>query len=271
MTDESGQWCQPFLVLFSLLCLTELVAADVWAESAEDRGLAIAREADRRDTGFGDSSASLKMLLNLSDTESVTRVMRQLTLEVPDDGDKIIMVFDEPRDLDGTAILTFTHKTGPDDQWLYLPALRRVKRISSADKSGPFMGSEFAYEDLTSEEVEKYTYKYLRDEVQDNTPCYVVERFPVDENSGYTRQLTWIDQDEFRMRRIDYYDRKGELLKTMELNGYEQYLDRYWRPRLMVMNNHQNGRSTTLEFENYQFNTGLKDKDFNRNALANLR
>nr|WP_245635167.1 outer membrane lipoprotein-sorting protein [Marinobacterium profundum] len=233
--------------------------------------MAIALEADQRDSGFEDTTVSFTMLLNLSGVEEIRREMRQLTLEVEGDGDKSVMVFDKPRDLNGTAILTFTHKVGSDDQWLYLPALKRVKRISSADKSGPFMGSEFAYEDLSSQEVEKYTYTYLRDEPVEGEPSFVVERVPVDPKSGYTRQVTWLDQSEYRLRRVDYYDRKGELLKTMTLTGYTQYLDQYWRPAKMIMKNHQNGKGTTLIFEDYRFRTGLTDSDFNRSALSRIR
>ena len=157
------------------------------------------------------------------------------------------------------------------DQWLYLPALKRVKRISSADKSGPFMGSEFAYEDLSSQEVEKYRYRYLRDEILDGEQCFVVERVPVDENSGYTRQITWIDHSEYRMRRVEYYDRKGDLLKTMDLQNYDQYLQQYWRPGQLVMTNHQNGNRTVLAFGDYQFRTGLTEGDFTRGALSRVR
>ncbi len=133
------------------------------------------------------------------------------------------------------------------------------------------MGSEYAYEDLSSTEVEKYRYNYLRDEEVDGEACFVVERFPVDENSGYTRQVTWIDQSEYRMRRIDYYDRKGELLKTMSLSDYQQFLDHYWRPGHTIMTNHQTGKSTELIFSNYAFGLGLTDSDFTREALAKVR
>jgi outer membrane lipoprotein-sorting protein len=257
--------------LFAVICLAIWSAPVMSEESAAEQGLAIALEADRRDSGFGDTTVNLAMLLNLSGTEEVRREMRQLTLEVEGDGDKRIMVFDRPRDLKGTAILTFTHKVGNDDQWLYLPALKRVKRISAADKSGPFMGSEFAYEDLSSQEIEKYAYTYLRDEPVEDEPCFVVERVPVDPKSGYFRQVTWVDQSEYRLRRVDYYDRKGELLKTMTLADYSQHLDQYWRPGKMIMDNHQNGKRTTLIFEDYRFRTGLSDSDFNRSALSRIR
>jgi outer membrane lipoprotein-sorting protein len=249
-----------------------LVTLPIAAQTSTNQGLAIAMEADQRDQGFNDMTADLTMLLNISAEEQITRTMRQMILEVEDDGDKSIMVFDRPRDLKGAAILTFTHKLGTDDQWLYLPALKRVKRISAADKSGPFMGSEFAYEDLASQEVEKYSYTYLRDESVDGTPCFVVERIPVDEKSGYSRQTTWYDQDHYRLRKVDYYDRKNTLLKTLTLTGYRPYLDKpYWRPDEMQMQNHQTGKNTVLAFDNYQFRTGLSDKDFSQNALSRLR
>ncbi|CAA0123478.1 Uncharacterised protein [Halioglobus japonicus] len=241
------------------------------ASADEDKGQAIAVEADRRDNGFGDTAVDLTMLIASSAENVTTREMRQMVLEVEDDGDKSIMVFDRPRDLKGTAILTFTHKFENDEQWLYLPALKRVKRISSADKSGPFMGSEFAYEDLSSQEVEKYSYRYLRDEVMNGEPCFVVERIPTDKNSGYTRQITWVDQSEYRLQRVDYYDRKNTLLKSMNPVDYQQYLNQYWRPAQMIMTNHQTGKSTTLQFGNYQFRSGLRDSDFTRSAISRIR
>jgi outer membrane lipoprotein-sorting protein len=246
-------------------------AAGKVIEDPAEKGLAIAQEADRRDEGFGDSRADLIMLMVMSEDEIIRRRMRQLTLEVEDDGDKSIMVFDRPRDLKGTAILTHTHKVDSDDQWLYLPALKRVKRLSSADKSGPFMGSEFAYEDLSSTEVEKYRYRFLHDEVVNGEPMFVVERVPVDRKSGYSRQVTWIDKAEYRLRRVDYYDRKGDLLKTMDLLDYQQYLGRYWRAGEMVMTNHQTGRSTALLFQNFRFRVGLTDRHFTRGALSRIR
>jgi outer membrane lipoprotein-sorting protein len=265
-SSSTTRWAAIALGWFCLVCVP---AAS--AESDADKGMAIAVEADRRDNGFGDTSVDLTMLIASSPDNVISREMRQMVLEVADDGDKSIMVFDRPRDLKGTAILTYTHKTDADEQWLYLPALKRVKRISSADKSGPFMGSEFAYEDLSSQEVEKYSYKYLRDETINGEPCFVVERIPTDENSGYTRQVTWVDQSEYRLQRVDYYDRKNTLLKTMTPVAYQQYLDQYWRPAELVMTNHQTGKSTTLRFGNYKFRTGLQDSDFTPSALSRIR
>jgi hypothetical protein len=241
------------------------------ALSAEERGLEIAVEADRRDSGFSDFTAELDMILRNRHGQQSTRRMRTRTLEVEADGDKSLVIFDHPRDVEGTAFLTFSHPTGNDDQWLYLPALKRVKRISTSNKSGPFMGSEFSYEDISSQEVEEYTYRYLRDEVLDGTEAFVVEQVPVDRNSGYSRQIVWRDREHYRQLKVEFYDRKGELLKTLTWHGYQQYLGQYWRADEMRMVNHQTGKSTVLDWRDYEFGTGLTARDFDRNSLKRVR
>lgn len=148
-------------------------------KTPEEKGLEIAIEADKRDAGFKDMSANMTMTLRNRHGKESIRKIRLKGLEVEGDGDKSLSIFDSPRDVKGTAFLSFSHRTGDDDQWLYLPALKRVKRISSRNKSGSFMGSEFAYEDITSQEVKKYTYRWVRDEVYDDKECFVIETVSV--------------------------------------------------------------------------------------------
>lgn len=251
-----------------ILCL---IAFNALAATPQEQGLAIAQESDRRDQGFGDFRVDLEMVLKNRHGEESRRQLRIATLEVEADGDKSLSIFDHPADVKGTALLTFSHKVADDDQWLYLPALARVKRIASANKSGSFMGSEFAYEDIGSQEVEKYTYKYLRTETYEGVPCLVMERYPVSPYSGYQRQLMWMDKAEYRPFKIDYYDRKDSLLKTLTWKDYQQYLNKYWRATEMYMLNHQSGKSTLLKWNNYKFRVGLKDADFNEASLKRAR
>ena len=274
MTDKL-KYNRAVILTTGLLCLIIILMQSPLlcrAETAEKKGLAIAQEADRRDSGYGDFTADMLMILRNRHGQESRREMRVRALEVADDGDKSLIIFDSPKDVKGTAFLNYTHKKGDDDQWLYLPALKRVKRISSRNKSGSFMGSEFSYEDIASQEVEKYSYKWLRDETYENMECFVIERYPVDkENSGYSRQVAWIDKEHYRTWRVEYYDRKNAHLKTLTQADYKVYSDRFWRPAKLNMVNHQTGKSTQLLFSNYQFNVGLGDEDFNKNSLKRVK
>ncbi|MCZ6694067.1 MAG: outer membrane lipoprotein-sorting protein [Bacteroidetes bacterium] len=237
------------------------------AQSPEKKGFEIAQRADEADQGYESTKVQLTMKLVNKQGQEVTRELVTQTLEMTGDGDKSMVVFNTPRDVKGTATLTFTHKDGPDDQWLYLPSIKRVKRISSDNKSGPFMGSEFAYEDLSSQEVEKYTYKFIKEESLNGTATYVVERYPTDPKSGYTKQLVWWNRDNYRQEKVEFYDRKNALLKTLTYSDYKQHLDKYWRAGKMEMVNHQSNKSTMLLFKDYAFKSGLAESDFSQNGL----
>ncbi len=241
------------------------------AQTPEEAGLAIAEDARAREEGFGDFTATQVMVLRNRQGQESRRELRVQVLEVPDDGDKSLFVFDNPGDVRGTAFLVHAHREDADDQWIYLPALRRVKRINSANRSGSFMGSEFAYEDMTPPEVEKFTYRYVRDEPCGESTCTVTERVPVDQRSNYRRQVVWRDKDELRTRKVEYYDRKDDHLKTLTLSNYNQYLDRYWRAGEMEMVNHLTGKSTVLNWTDYDFGTGLEDSDFTQTSLRRAR
>ena len=243
------------------------------AETAEEKGWEIAARSDRSDRGFGDSAVDLEMVLRNKAGKEGRRSLSIRTLEVPDEsvGDKSLIVFDSPADIEGTGLLSHAKILDPDDQWLYLPALKRVKRISSVNKSGPFVGSEFAFEDFTALELEKFDYKFLRTEPCGEFVCDVVERYPRYEHSGYTRQIGWTDQEVHQLRKVEFYDRKGELLKTLALTDYRLYEDAYWRPQTLSMVNHQTGKSTDLVYDDFVFGQGLTEADFVKGGLQRLR
>jgi len=246
-------------------------------KTPESLGLAISMEGDERDLGFGDSTVEIEMVLTNRHGQISTRKNRNKTFEIEDTsvGDKSMIIFDEPADVKGTAFLTYSQILEPDDQWLYLPALKRVKRISSKNKSGPFVGSEFAYEDLSSREVGKYSHKYIGDDTCTvngaQLTCVKLEQVPQYEHSGYTKMITWIDTQEFRPIKVVFYDRKGDLLKTLQFIDYKQYLGKYWRADKFEMVNNQNGKKTELFWRNYKFKTGLNEGDFVKAKLKNIR
>ncbi|MES9851403.1 MAG: outer membrane lipoprotein-sorting protein [Candidatus Thiodiazotropha sp. L084R] len=239
----------------------------------KDKGFDIAARSDRSDTGFGNSRVELKMILYNGAGSETTRSMSIHTLEIPSDdlGDRSLIVFENPADVSGTALLSHARILDPDDQWLFLPALKRTKRISSVNKSGPFMGSEFAFEDLTSEELNKFEYNFLRSEPCSDLVCDVVERVPRYEHSGYKRQIAWFDQDIHQLRKIEFYDRRNELSKVMTVKDYRQYQDKYWRAHNYSMINVKTKKSTDLVYSDYQFKLGLSKHDFERAALRRIR
>lgn len=279
--DYETKWPIPFTVALLVLLIFGLrgmtAASLIESDDPEKKGLGVANENDLRDTGWLDNSARIEMIMTNKHGQSSSRMIRFSTMETLQegkrvDGDRSLIIFDSPLDVKGTAFLSYAHKDRDDDQWLYLPTLKRVKRISARNKSGSFVGSEFAYEDISSEEVEKYTYQWLRDEIYEAKDCYVIERIPVDKkNTGYNRHIVWYDKAKFLIQKIDYYDRKNSLLKTLTYWDYTKQIADFWRPLKMIMVNHQNGKKTELIWSEREFQSGLSDMDFNKNRLKNIR
>ena len=256
-----------------------MIGAAFWAGDARAdaaKGLAIAKEADKRDLGYGDFEADGQMVLKDKSGRKSTRVFRSMNLEraAAGVGDLGVIVFQKPRDIRGTGLLTHANiEPNDDDQWLYLPAVKRVKRISSSNRTGKFVSSEFSYEDLGSQEVGDYSYNWLRDEACPNQPslkCFVVESKPKNRKSGYSKRVGWIDQSEYRLQFIEFYNRRGDLEKTMTMSGYKQYLGKFWRPAKMSMINKQTGKATDLVWSNYRFRTGLSESDFKSSRLKQM-
>ena len=140
------------------------------AETAEEQGLRIAKASYENGRGFTDMVSDQLMILIDPKGNEVTREVSGKTLENldPNDGDKSLTYFKTPKDVEGTVMLSHTHISDDDDQWLYLPALGRVKRISSSNKSGAFMGSEVAFEDFSGTDYRKYEWKFLGEEMENN-------------------------------------------------------------------------------------------------------
>ena len=229
-------------------------------------GYEIAKKSDETVSGFESSISTMQMVMINAAGQKTVREMKGATLE-KEGGDKSLMEFLSPADVKGTKLLTYQHIDKDDDQWLYLPALKRIKRISSRNKTGSFMGSEFSYEDIAAQEVEKYTYPGETVEVPcgDKT-CYKGERIPKDRLSGYTKQITWVDKDTFLVQKVEYYDRKGALLKTATFSDYKK-IDGIWRVGKIDMKNHQNDKETLLIWVDDKVKAGLTDKHFNKRVL----
>jgi len=226
----------------------------------------VAQKNDAAMSGFKDAVATMEMTLINASGQQRVREMKMKVLE-RDGGDKSLMEFLSPADVKGTKFLNYEHADKDDDQWLYLPALKRVKRISSSNKSGAFMGSEFSYEDLSAFNIDKYSYDGdAKEVVVDGKKMYESVRVPLDKNSGYTKQVSWVDADTFLTQKVEYYDRKHELLKTAVFGKYKN-IGGVWRIGSITMTNHQNDKSTVLVWKKEKIKTGLNDNDFHKRVL----
>lgn len=252
------------------------VCAPAFAETPQEIGFAIAERNDVSDAGFGTSTVELTMTLADPSGRTTTRDLRIDTREKEGtgNGDRSVTVFYSPRDVEGTALLTHSKVIESDDQWLYLPALRRTKRISSSNKSGPFVGSEFAFEDIAGAELGKYEYTYLETVTEtvgdQEMELDKVECIPAYERSGYDKIHCYFDTEVFQARKFDFFDRGGQKLKTLILDDYRQYDESFWRPHTQTMTNHITGKETLLEFGDYEFGVDLDERDFEPEALERL-
>lgn len=251
--------------LFSGFLHSSYASADAISE-----GEMVAKKADKQLRHYVDSLVELTMELTAPSGQTATRSVRVQSLEA-DDGEYTLMIFDTPRDVAGTSMLTHNYRDRDHHQWIYLPAIRRVKQIGARDKSGPFMGSEFAYEDIVSPFYEKFSYRLEVEEECAGITCWVVERIPKDPYSGYTRQRVWVGQEHHLIHRIEYFDRRNVLLKTYTAEHFIHHNDEHWRASQMLMVNHQNNRQTRLVWSEFRFNNGLSQQDFNQNALMRIR
>ncbi len=249
-----------------LIAALGLVTTGVSAETPEQKGLAIATKVDAFNDGYQGETSTMEMTLINAHGDRTTRKLTSEQIETKGDGDRSRIEFEWPADVKGTRMLTWTHKKGNDDQWLYLPAIKRVKRISSGNKSGSFMGSEFAYEDLGSQEVEKYRHKFIADETLDGRATWKIERVPVDSESGYSKLMTWIDKEYMAPLKVEYFDRKGELLKTATFSRYQKF-GKWFRAEEIAMFNHQTKKKSILTWKNRKVGVSLKAKKFESDEL----
>jgi outer membrane lipoprotein-sorting protein len=260
----------PAILLCALSAHARTPSEIVASGNATDKGRALAQEIAARNVGWKDMVGSVEMVLRDARGSEAKRSFKVKLLEKPTPaaGDYSLVVFEAPADVKGTAVLSHAKADSDDEQWLFLPAARRVKRVSASNRTGSFAGSEFSFEDLTAAEQNKYDWQYLGETPCGALACYSVEAKPKDPASGYSRRVLKIDTTLLRIQTVDFFDRKGARLKTLAYGDYAKMENRYWRAKEWTMTNHQNGKSTTLRFSAMKFNNGLSTSDFSPGKLA---
>lgn len=189
----------------------------------------------------------VELLITEANGSVKKRIIEMWSLEDSNELSKQIMVFRAPASVKNTRFL-IKEKDDGDDKWIFLPALGKVRRIASSDGESSFMGTEFTYDDMSSREIDDYTYKYLKDEALDGYDCYVVEATPKDlDDNQYSKTTAWIikDSDMLTVIKMDLYNKKGELNKVLTVKDLEK-LDGYWIPNKSTMTNLLNNRKSTI-------------------------
>jgi outer membrane lipoprotein-sorting protein len=241
--------------------------------SAAEKGLAIAGELRARNAGYKDLGGDVEMVLKDSAGGESKRRFSIKVMEQPEPGvaQYSLVVFDNPADVKGTSLLSHAKLEGEDDQWLFMPAVGRVKRVAAQNKSASFVGSEFSYEDLTGNDARKYSWKLVGKKSCGGDECLELEGTPKDPASAYSRRVITLDTKELRIQTIDFYDRKGSKLKTLTYGDYKLLGSKFWRAHAWTMKNHQSGKSTTLTFTSMKVGNGFSASDFSTGKLGGGR
>jgi hypothetical protein len=231
--------------------------ADIMAKMAENRQLA-------------GSEAVVEFRIINEKGETRTLKLKMATKLYPDATEKRVYRFLEPEDVKGTSVLVFDHENKPDDIWLFLPEIRKVRRIVGNDKSEAFMGSEFTYGDLNIPPLGDYTYKLLGEENQGGEKCYKVDVLPKPgTKDGYKKKTFWVSEKTYAIRRGLYYDMSGKLLKellTQDIKLLDEKNHRY-RTTRMEMINRQNRRRSVFVTRQVAFKPNTKDDFFTTRFL----
>jgi outer membrane lipoprotein-sorting protein len=207
-------------------------------------------------------------LVNKSGQQRVRKVFG--TTKLVDNGtDNMRMTrFTSPPDVKGTVTMLLEHADRDDDIWVYLPALKKVRRLVSSNKKDSFVGTDFSYADVIGYKVDEWNYKLVREEAVDNQPCYVIEALPksdtVKSNTGYSKRLDWIRKDNLVTVRSDFWDEGGQMLKTSLFTALELVDAKRgkWQAMRLEANNVQTGHRTEIRFENFKANQQVKNSFF---------
>ncbi len=214
-----------------------------------------------------DQTAMLTMTLTNKNGQTRVRKIQQFSKDMGNN-EKSIMFFVSPADVKNTSFMNWTYDGDKsDDQWIYLPALKKVKRISSDSKSDYFMGSDFTYDDLGGRKINADVHTLLREETVNDKECYLIESESRDEDYMYSKTITWIDKTTFIGVKKEFYDEDEQLLKILEIKKVEKLSDIYIITH-SEMKNVQKDHSTTITLNNVNINSGISEGKFTERMMT---
>ncbi len=252
------------------LALSLAAASPATAGEAAPDGRAIAERADKQNRPRDEHATFRLVILDRTGQRRERRVSCWFKAGKESDDDKSLVRFVDPPDVRGTALLTIENGE-EEEQWLYLPDLRKTKRIAGASKSLSFAGTDFSNFDMRTEDLASHHYERTGEDEIGGRPCWIIEARPKDDaardESGYSRRRIWVDKERYTVPRVEYYDKNGKLLKVSTTDDWEQ-VEGLWRANRVVMENVQEKTRTILTYERgRKINQGIDDSIFTKRAL----
>jgi len=248
-----------------LIIIAVIVAASLSA-NAQITGREIVENVYTRPTGEDQTSIMTMTLTNKSDQTRVRKI-KQYSKDLGDI-EKSIMFFMSPADVKNTSFMNWTYDDDKsDDQWIYLPALKRVKRISSDSKSDYFMGSDFTYDDLGDRKLDADVHNLLKEETVDNHECYVVESVSKDDDYMYSKTITWIRKDNYVGVKKEFYDEDDDLIKILSIKNVKQ-ISGLWIVTHSEMKSVQKNHKTVITLSDIKVNTGVSTSKFSERMMT---
>ena len=246
-------------IVISILVLSSFSA------NAQLTGTQIVEKTYNRASG-DDQTSTLTMTLTNKQGKQRIRKIKQFTKDFGN-VEKSIMFFQTPADVKNTSFMSWAYDNGKsDDQWIYLPALKKTKRISSDSKSDYFMGSDFTYDDLGDRKLEADNHKLLKTEKVNGKLCYVVLSVSKDEDYMYSKTKAWIDKYNFLGVKKEFYDEDGDLLKVLTIKKVEKQAG-FWIITNSEMKNVQKNHKTSMVLGNVKINTGVSSSKFTERIM----
>ncbi len=258
----------PVVCLF-LLFIAMLLSPLSAAMAADLTGRQVMEKQEELQKAQSEYGEEVMLLVDTKSGAKEKRDVKRYAKDVGNDLNRALLVFLKPADIKGTALLTHENPEA-DDQWLYMPATKKMQRIAQGSKKSYFMGTDFTYEDMEPEDIDNFEYTIKKEEAVDHvTPaktCYVIEAVPANKEkkkaTAYSKRLIWVDKENFTTLKVEFYDRRKRLLKTQTSFEFENLTGTVFRPKKTIMDNHKKKHKTLTLVKKRALNEPIDDSVF---------
>ena len=217
-------------------------------------------------------STRSRMVITAKNGSTTERIIDQYAKDDAAGRARSVIVFQSPATVRGTRFLTMDNAAGKSDQWIFLPSLGKVRRIAASEGGGNFMGTDFSYDDMSSmdRDVGLDTHTILREETLGGAACYVIQSVPKAGDYQYSKTILWIDKEQYRIYKSEMYDKRGALLKVMEMSGYKDVQGRDTASETKV-STVPAGTSTTIYMDIVKYDDPIPEGVFTTSYLETGR